>query len=213
MNANVSKDTNDSSRGVGLERAKGTVLRDHRPGNSAASRVAVRRGRRGWVAGGGRMIDTSEFRRVIGHFASGVAILTSLQADGRPCGLTISSLCSVSLDPMLVLACVDHAADSHRCIQDAGLFAINVMAEHRGETLARRFATWRLDDKFQGVAYHTEVTGAPVLEDALAWLDCRIHASYPAGDHTIFVGEVIAADAREGRPLVYYRGGYGRFTP
>jgi flavin reductase (DIM6/NTAB) family NADH-FMN oxidoreductase RutF len=159
------------------------------------------------------MIDTSEFRRVLGHFATGVAILTSCREDGEACGLTINSLCSVSLEPTLVLACIDRTADSHACIERAGVYAINVLAERRGETLARRFATWGMDDKFQGIAHHPEITGAPVLDDALAWMDCRIRHAYPAGDHTIFVGEVIAADAREGTPLLYYRGGYGRFAP
>jgi 4-nitrophenol 2-monooxygenase / 4-nitrocatechol 4-monooxygenase, reductase component len=70
-----------------------------------------------------------------------------------------------------------------------------------------------VDDKFRGVAYRGETTGAPVLEIALAWVDCRVVSALPAGDHTIFVGEVLGADAREGRPLVYYRGGYGRFEP
>jgi flavin reductase (DIM6/NTAB) family NADH-FMN oxidoreductase RutF len=159
------------------------------------------------------MIDTSEFRRVMSHFASGVAVLTSLQPDGSPCGLTISSFCSVSLEPTLVLACVDHAADSHVCIERAGHYAVNIMDDRRGETLARRFATWGVSEKFRGLAYREEATGSPILEDALAWMDCRIEGAYPGGDHTIFVGEVIAADARGGSPLVYYRGGYGRFTP
>jgi flavin reductase (DIM6/NTAB) family NADH-FMN oxidoreductase RutF len=159
------------------------------------------------------MIDISEFRRVMGHFATGVAVLTSIQEDGAPCGLTVSSLCSVSLSPTLLLACIDREADSHRCIEIAGHFAINVLEERKGETLARRFATWGVGDKFRDLEYRVEASGSPVLEGALAWMDCRVHASYPGGDHTIFVGEVIAADAREGVPLVYYRGGYGHFTP
>jgi flavin reductase (DIM6/NTAB) family NADH-FMN oxidoreductase RutF len=162
---------------------------------------------------GERMIDSSEFRRVLGHYPSGVAILTSLREGGRPCGLTINSFCSVSLAPMLVLACIEHEAESHECIRQAGVFAVNVLGEERGETLARRFATWGVEDKFQGVAYREEMTGAPILSDALAWVDCEIRAAYPGGDHTIFVGEVVAGDAREGTPLVYYRGGYGRFVP
>lgn len=159
------------------------------------------------------MIDGSEFRRVLGHFATGVAIVTSRHADGRPCGLTVNAACSVSLEPTLVLVCIERSADSHGCIEAAGYYAINVLDERRGETLSRRFATWGAGDKFRGVAYHEEATGAPVLEDALAWVDCRVVAAYPGGDHTIFLGEVLAADAREGTPLVYYRGGYGRFLP
>jgi flavin reductase (DIM6/NTAB) family NADH-FMN oxidoreductase RutF len=159
------------------------------------------------------MIDSSEFRRVLGHYATGVTVVTSRQGDGRPCGLTVNSLCSVSLEPTLVLVCIERGAESHDCIRERGYYAVNVLDERRGETLSRRFATWGVADKFQGIAYHTETTGAPVLDDALAWMDCRVHDAVPGGDHTIFVGEVIAADAREGTPLVYYRGGYGRFAP
>jgi flavin reductase (DIM6/NTAB) family NADH-FMN oxidoreductase RutF len=159
------------------------------------------------------MIDGAEFRRVLGHFATGVAVVTSRTTDGRPCGLTVNSLSSVSLDPTLVLVCVEKGAESHACILERGFYAVNVLEEARGETLSRRFATWGIGDKFQGVAYHEETTGAPVLDDALAWMDCRVREAFSGGDHTIFLGEVIAADAREGTPLVYYRGGYGRFVP
>jgi flavin reductase (DIM6/NTAB) family NADH-FMN oxidoreductase RutF len=158
------------------------------------------------------MIDESEFRRVIGHFATGVAVVTSCREDGAGCGLTVSSIASVSLDPTLILVCVDRDCDTHAWLERAGVFAANVLEEGRGETVARRFAGGGLDDKFRGIAWRTERTGAPVLDDALAWLDCRVTAALPGGDHTIFVGEVVAADAREGTPLLYYRGGYGRFA-
>jgi flavin reductase (DIM6/NTAB) family NADH-FMN oxidoreductase RutF len=159
------------------------------------------------------MIDATEFRRVMGHFATGVAVVTTRTARSRPCGLTVNSFTSVSLQPMLVLICIERDSDSHDCITDAGVFAVNVLGEDDGETLARRFATWGLEDKFSGVAFHDEVTGAPVLDGSLAWLDCRVVDALPGGDHTIFVGEVLSADVREGTPLVYYRGGYGRFAP
>jgi 4-nitrophenol 2-monooxygenase / 4-nitrocatechol 4-monooxygenase, reductase component len=156
------------------------------------------------------MIDASEFRRVMGHFASGVAVVTACRADGSPCGLTASAVASVSLEPRLVLACIDRASATHDWIERAGAFALNVLQE-RGETLARRFAASGRGERFEGVPWRAERTGAPVLDEALAWLDCAVATRVPAGDHTIFVGEVLAADAREGTPLVYYRGGYGRF--
>jgi 4-nitrophenol 2-monooxygenase / 4-nitrocatechol 4-monooxygenase, reductase component len=159
------------------------------------------------------MIDNSEFRRVVSHFASGVTVVTTLRPDGRPCGLTASAVCSVSLDPTLVLVCVEKAADSHGCIEQSGVFAVNVLADGKGETLARRFAGHDLVEKFNGVAFRPEHTGAPVLDEALAWLDCRVAERCTGGDHTVFVGEVVAADACEGTPLLYYRGGYGRFAP
>jgi flavin reductase (DIM6/NTAB) family NADH-FMN oxidoreductase RutF len=159
------------------------------------------------------MIDPIEFRRAMGHFATGVTIVTTLDGQRRPCGLTANAFCSVSLEPMLVLVCIDVTSDTHQCIRDAGCFAVNALQEGSGEVLSRRFSTYGIEDKFQGVAYRAESSGAPVLEESLMWLDCRVTNEVPAGDHTVFFGEVLAADAREGTPLVYYRGGYGRFVP
>lgn len=159
------------------------------------------------------MIDPSEFRRVMGHFSTGVTVVTTCGADGAPYGLTANAVCSVSLRPPLVLICVDQAADSHDRIRSSGVFAINVLDGARGESLARRFAAWDVADKFTGIAFREERSGAPVLEDALAWLDCRVKQALDGGDHTIFLGEVAAADARGGTPLLYYRGGYGSFVP
>lgn len=158
------------------------------------------------------MIEPSEFRRVMGHFPSGVTIVTSLKADGSPCGLTVNAFCSVSLDPPLVLVCVEEEAGSLMCMRRAGVYAVNVLAAD-AETLSRRFSTWDTEDKFSGIAYREESTGAPVLDDALAWADCEITDAIGAGDHMILIGQVLSADAREGRPLVYYRGGYGQFEP
>ncbi|HEX7242967.1 MAG TPA: flavin reductase family protein [Longimicrobiaceae bacterium] len=159
------------------------------------------------------MIDPFEFRRVMGHFATGVTVVTTLREGGEPCGLTASAVCSVSIDPTMVLVCVERGADTHDCIGSTGAFAVNVLQEEGGETLSRRFATSDVADKFRGVAFREERTGVPVLEDALAWLECRVVEALPGGDHTVFMGEVVAADAREGTPLLYYRGGYGRFVP
>lgn len=159
------------------------------------------------------MIDKSEFRRILGHFPSGVTVVTTNTGSGSPCGLTANAFCSVSLEPPLVLVCVEHGADSHDCIQRSGVFAVNVLEEEHGETLSRRFAAWDVEEKFTGVAYRRERTGAPILSAALAWLDCAVRQEVSAGDHTIFIGEVLEADAHEGRPLLYYRGGYGRFLP
>jgi flavin reductase (DIM6/NTAB) family NADH-FMN oxidoreductase RutF len=157
-------------------------------------------------------MDSAEFRRILGHWASSVGVVTTRTADQRPCGLTANTVTSLSLEPFLVLICVEKAADSHDCIRTTRAFAINILKSEQ-ERVARRFATWNVHEKFEGLAYHDEKTGSPVLDDALAWIDCRVHAEYDGGDHTIFVGEVLAGDAVEGTPLVYYRGGYGRFTP
>jgi flavin reductase (DIM6/NTAB) family NADH-FMN oxidoreductase RutF len=157
-------------------------------------------------------IDPPEFRRILGHWVSGVAVVAARTAAGKPCGLTANAVASLSLQPPLVLACVDRTADSHDCIRDAGHFSINVLASE-DERLARRFAAWDILQKFEEIGHHSEVSGAPVLDDALAWVDCRLWQTYEGGDHTIFIGEVLAGDAREGAPLLYYRGGYGRFVP
>jgi flavin reductase (DIM6/NTAB) family NADH-FMN oxidoreductase RutF len=158
-------------------------------------------------------MDPFEFRRILGHWVTGVAVVTSRAPGGSLVnGLTANAFTSVSLDPPLVLACVEKVADSHDTIEAARAFCAHVLASDQ-ERLARRFAALDITDKFEGIAYRTEVTGAPVLENVLAWVDCTLWASYPAGDHTIYVGQVMAGDAREGAPLLYYRGGYGRYTP
>ena len=157
-------------------------------------------------------LDSAEFRRVLGHWASGVSVVTTRTPAGRPCGLTANAISSLSLDPPLVLACVDRVADTHDCIVATGYFAISILA-HDAERIARLFSTDVSDRKFEGIAFRSEVTGAPVLEAALAWVDCTVHAQFDGGDHTIFAGRVVAAGATDGTPLVYYRSGYGRFEP
>ena len=158
------------------------------------------------------MPDELQFRHVMAHFATGVTIVTSRTPDGRPCGLTANSVASVSLDPLLVLVCVDRAAASHACIVDGGAFAVSIL-DRSHEELARRFSAGERTARFEELACRTETTGSPVLEDALAWLDCRVRNVYEAGDHSIVVGEVIACDARDGQPLVFYRGEYRGMEP
>ena len=157
-------------------------------------------------------MESSEFRRILGHWVSGVAVVATRTAQDKLCGLTANAIASVSLEPPLVLVCVEHNADSHVCIRESAVFSVNIL-DSTQERVARRFAAWEIDTKFEGLAFHAAVTGAPILDDALAWVDCRVWAEHEAGDHTIFVGEVVAGDAREGTPLMYYRGGYGRFLP
>jgi flavin reductase (DIM6/NTAB) family NADH-FMN oxidoreductase RutF len=159
------------------------------------------------------MIDANEFKRVMGHFPSGVTIVTTFRPGGDPCGLTVNAFSSVSLEPPLVLVCVERDAESHDCIVSYGGYAVNVLADEEGEKLSRRFAQPLANDKFEGVAYASGRAGLPILKQSLAWMECRVVDTVEAGDHTIFIGEVIDGDAGEGHPLVYYRGGYGRFDP
>ncbi|MFV9505881.1 MAG: flavin reductase family protein [Oscillochloridaceae bacterium umkhey_bin13] len=151
------------------------------------------------------MIDEPRFRQVLGHFASGVTVVTTAQA-GRLGGLTVSSFTSLSLNPMLVLVCIDRRAASHSLITDTGLYAVNVLAEGQ-EYLSRRFASAE-SEKFIPETYELSPRGLPLLHGVLAQLECRVQQTLPGGDHTIFVGEVLAARCFEGRPLLYYRSGY-----
>lgn len=149
--------------------------------------------------------DESRFRQVLGHFASGVTVVTSEHA-GQLYGMTVSSFASLSLHPPLVLICIDKGLPTHTALHESKHFAINILSKQQ-EHLSRRFAT-RDADKFHGVAYTAGQLNAPILEGALAVIECRLHAALPGGDHTIFVGEVIDAQVGEGMPLLYYRRGY-----
>jgi flavin reductase (DIM6/NTAB) family NADH-FMN oxidoreductase RutF len=156
-------------------------------------------------------IDPSEFRRIMGHWVSGVAIVASRKPGGEPCGLTATAVTSLSLDPPLVLVCIDRAADSNECIRRAGVFTVNVL-DGDSELLARRFASSELADKFGLIPHRSAPSGAPVLEAALAWVDCELVETVPGGDHMIFIGRVQAGDGRPGAPLLHHRGTYARLT-
>ncbi|NWG22033.1 MAG: flavin reductase family protein [Chloroflexi bacterium] len=150
-------------------------------------------------------IDEFRFRQVMGHFASGVTVVTTEHA-GQLFGMTVSSFCSLSLRPPLVLICIDRNVRAHDAIAAAGRYAVNVL-EKRQEHLSRRFATPEID-RFTGVAWRTGQLDLPLLDDTLAAFECRLIDALPGGDHTIFVGEVQYAEIREGSPLLYYRRGY-----
>lgn len=151
-------------------------------------------------------IDKQEFRRVLGHFAAGVTVITTVGDDGKPYGLTATAFTSVSLEPPLVLVCVDKRAESHPHFHTSRVFAVNFLGVDH-EHLSRRFAVTG-GDKFKDVAIRAGVTGAPLLSEALGYLECRTVDIFEGGDHTIFLGQVEAADAREGEPLLYFRGAY-----
>lgn len=150
-------------------------------------------------------VDEARFRQAMGHFASGVTVVTTAH-NGHLYGMTISSFASVSLKPALVLICVEKNLSTHTAIAEAGQFAINILEQNQ-EHLSRRFAT-RNDDKFMGVAWHTSQLGMPVLEGTLAAIECQLHDTFPGGDHSIFVGEVMDVEIYHGLPLLYYRRGY-----
>jgi flavin reductase (DIM6/NTAB) family NADH-FMN oxidoreductase RutF len=152
------------------------------------------------------MLDAATFRAVLSHLASGVSVITTRDSDGRDHGMTVTAMCSLSLDPPLVLVCVDRAATMYPHLLRAAHFAVSMLASEQ-EALSRRFALIR-DDRFEGVAYTRDRTGCALVDDALAHIECDMWAQYDGGDHTIFVGRVVRAAVREAEPLVYYRGRY-----
>ena len=132
------------------------------------------------------------------------------RADGLALGLAVNSFTSVSLNPALVAFCVSIASTTWPRLRPAGIFCVNILAEDQ-EVLSRAFAG-RVGDRFEGVGWRPAPSGAPILAGVLAWIDCTIEAEHEAGDHVIVVGRVQELDVdHEGRPLVFYRGGYGRF--
>ncbi len=150
-----------------------------------------------------------ELRRVMGRFATGVTIVTSRLGEELH-GMTANAVTSVSLDPPLLLVCVDRSADSHDIIERSGIFAVSILARGQ-EALSDHFAikegdvAHRLDD----VPHHTRSTGAPIIDGSLAYLDCRVVERYAGGDHTIYLGEVVdAGTLNDGEPLIFYQGRY-----
>jgi 3-hydroxy-9,10-secoandrosta-1,3,5(10)-triene-9,17-dione monooxygenase reductase component len=156
-------------------------------------------------------IPPERFRAVLGHFCTGITIVTSRDADG-PAGMTAQSFTALSLDPPLVLVCPGKSSSSWPRIEAAGAFCVNVLGEDQ-EELCRGFAVAG-SDKFAGVGYVAAPhTGSPLLTGALAWVDCRLDAIHDGGDHVIAVGRVLdlGVETETGKPLLFYRGGYGRF--
>jgi 3-hydroxy-9,10-secoandrosta-1,3,5(10)-triene-9,17-dione monooxygenase reductase component len=152
--------------------------------------------------------DEAQFRAVLGHFATGVTVITAID-DDEPVGMAANSFTSVSLEPPLVLFCAATSSTTWPRIQRSGAFTVNILGSHQ-EDVSRLFAT-RGADRFGSVGWRIGVGGSPVLDDVLAYLDCKIEAEHDAGDHVIVVGRVldlgITADAS---PLLFHRGVYGR---
>jgi flavin reductase (DIM6/NTAB) family NADH-FMN oxidoreductase RutF len=154
-------------------------------------------------------LDPDSFRSVLGRFASGVTVVTTHDAERRDVGMTVSAFSSVSLRPPLVQVCVDRAASMYDALCAAERFGVSILAAEQ-EALSRRFAAVDSMHRFEGLGYERGESGVVLLDDALAHLECRLVAQHPAGDHTIFLGEVERATARDARPLLYYRGGYAQ---
>jgi flavin reductase (DIM6/NTAB) family NADH-FMN oxidoreductase RutF len=155
-------------------------------------------------------VDPTEFRHVMGRFATGVTVVTTCQGERRA-GITVNAFCSVSLEPPLVLVCVEHKNYTHDLLAESGIFAVNFLSSEQAD-VSRCFASQsdaKIED-FCGMTTHEVATGAPVFDSCLAFVDCRLTAAYPGGDHTIFIGRVEALGSSDGVPLLYYRAQYGQ---
>lgn len=152
-------------------------------------------------------LGQARFRKIMGHYPTGVTIVTAVGRDGTPVGLTANSVTSVSLDPPLVLVCVSEQSSSLRAILAHGSFAVNILGAGAAST-AIRFAEETRNDRFRDIAFAVKGGGGPVLEGAVAWMTCGLYRTFEAGDHVILVGEVNDGDAAGGDPLVFIRGRY-----
>ena len=155
-------------------------------------------------------LDSRAFRQALAQFASGVTVVATLDPEGRPQGLTVSAFCSVSLEPPLVLVCVDKRSETHAGFVQSRLFGVSVLAEHQ-QDVSQRFATLGPDKNEFEFARGTD--GTPLVPGAVAQLECRLFAAHDAGDHRIYVGEVVKVAVNPGRPLLYHATGYRGLAP
>jgi flavin reductase (DIM6/NTAB) family NADH-FMN oxidoreductase RutF len=153
-------------------------------------------------------INPDEFRAVLGRFPSGVTVVTAKDQDGSDQGMTVSAFCSVSLDPPLILVCIEKSASAYKALTTAPGFIVNILSTEQ-EQLARRFSIIDID-RFEGVGFTRSSSGCAILDDVLGVLECRRHSLFDGGDHTIILGEVETTRVESGTPLLYYRGGYAQ---
>jgi 3-hydroxy-9,10-secoandrosta-1,3,5(10)-triene-9,17-dione monooxygenase reductase component len=157
----------------------------------------------------GTSFDSAKYRQVLGHFPTGVTVITAM-ADGAPVGMAVGSFASLSLEPPQVLFCAGGSSTSWPKIREAGSFCVNILSEPQ-EDVCRVFAS-KAPDKFAEIGWKHSGSGAPIIEGVLAYIDCEITDVVTSGDHDIVVGAVRELDVlHEGGPLLFFRGGYGRF--
>jgi 3-hydroxy-9,10-secoandrosta-1,3,5(10)-triene-9,17-dione monooxygenase reductase component len=158
-------------------------------------------------------VDPLAYRSIIGSFATGVTVITAA-ADGELQGMTANAVTSLSLDPVMLLICVDRGSHTHRILEAGGAFAVNILGEHQ-EDVSRLFAKKAEPERgtLRGQPFRIGKSGAPVLEDCLAFVECRIAEVHSGGDHTIFLGEVVDLGiVNDVRPLLFFRGAYRSIT-
>jgi flavin reductase (DIM6/NTAB) family NADH-FMN oxidoreductase RutF len=157
-----------------------------------------------------RRVSGEDFRRACGRFTTGVTIASVVDREGTPHGLTVNSFTSVSLDPPLVLVALAHSASVMEAFRDARFFAVNVLSAAQ-RALSERFAR-KGHDRFDGLDWHAGETGAPLLADTLAEIECAVRYRFTAGDHDLIVGEMVRTEVREGDPLLYFAGRYRKLS-
>jgi flavin reductase (DIM6/NTAB) family NADH-FMN oxidoreductase RutF len=155
-------------------------------------------------------VSNEEFRAALGRFASSVTVVTSKGTDGEVRGITVSAFSSLSLNPPLILVCIDNRSSLIEHLKEGQAFAVNILCQEQ-EFHSRRFAS-KEANRFEGIGYREGVTGSPVLDNALAVLECNVVNTHPGGDHTIVVGQVEATSLNEQKPLLYFRGGYSQLA-
>ena len=153
-------------------------------------------------------VEPAQFRSALAQFGSGVTVVTTRDARDRPLGITVSAFCSVSLQPPLVLVSVSDRSEINAAFRESGVFGVSVLAEHQ-ESVSRQFALGG-SEKFAGLDLLSGEHGVMLIPGALAHIECRVAAAHPAGDHIIYIGEVLALKSHPGRPLLYQRGDYRR---
>jgi flavin reductase (DIM6/NTAB) family NADH-FMN oxidoreductase RutF len=153
-------------------------------------------------------VSSDEFRSILGRFPSGVTVVTTRTADGSDQGMTVSAFCSLSLEPPLVLICIEKTASVYDALTSSPAFIVNILSAKQ-EQIARRFAIVDID-RFEGIGFSRSSNGIAVLDDVLGVIECNRFSLHDGGDHTIVVGEVEAGRAEIGAPLLYYRGGYAQ---
>ncbi len=153
-------------------------------------------------------VSSDEFRSVLGRFPSGVTVVTTKAANGSDQGMTVSAFCSLSLEPPLILICIEKTASVYTALTTAPAFVVNILSAKQ-EQIARRFSIVDID-RFEGIGFSRSQNGIAVLDDVLAVIECSRFALHEGGDHTIVLGEVEAGRAEIGAPLLYYRGGYAQ---
>ena len=162
------------------------------------------------IADDSSSFDGAKFRQVLGHFPTGVTVITAMN-DGAPVGMAVGSFTSLSLDPPQILFCAGKSSSTWPKVEQHGSFCVNILADDQ-ESLSRVFAS-KAADKFESIGWKHSGNQCPIINDVLGWIDCRIDQVIESGDHFIVVGAVTDLEVNhEGGPLVFFRGGYGRFT-